>query len=121
MGTLQTKFCERKVQIEWKQGHVHLLRFQLTLLVLISQKSYCLLEREGTYKPGILPNYGALTEIRESLQHLFIAILGVAISALVEAAVPKAAECVNDFKKSGQRDTVLLLLRTKAERCRIIV
>lgn len=45
--------------------------------------------------------------------YLFVAIFGVVITALVEATVAKAAYCVDNFKKRGQRDCVLLLLKTE--------
>ncbi len=50
--------------------------------------------------------------------YLFIAIFGIIITALVEAAVAKAAYCVDDFKKRGQRNCVLLLLKAEEVKSR---
>ena len=43
--------------------------------------------------------------------YLFIAIFGDTVTPLVEAAVAKALYCVYNFKKSGKRNGVLLLLK----------
>lgn len=43
---------------------------------------------------------------------LFIAIFGIMKTTLLEAAVSKAAKCVDNFENCGQRKRVLLLLRT---------
>ena len=45
--------------------------------------------------------------------YLFIAIFGVVIAALVEAAVAKAAYRVDNVEERGQRNCVLLLLKTE--------
>lgn len=45
--------------------------------------------------------------------YLFIAIFGVVITALVEATVAKAANCVDNVEERGQRNCVLLHLKTQ--------
>lgn len=47
--------------------------------------------------------------------YLFIAIFGIVISVLVEETVAKAPQCVDNFKKCGHRNGVLLLLRRRTE------
>lgn len=44
---------------------------------------------------------------------LLIASSGVLVTALSEAAVPKAAHSVHHFEERGQRNCVLLLLKTQ--------
>lgn len=45
--------------------------------------------------------------------YLFIVVFGILVTALVEATVAKAAYCVDNFKKGGQRNCVLPLLKTE--------